>query len=164
MIDQIFQKKPKKPTRDLNIVPILSMLTTVIFFLLMSTSFIEYTKLTLPPSQSVAAPLGAEAVKSLAPILYVRPVGTPVGTKIELHLTWQGKDPGHDLIESEPEMVLSQAEVLFRKFNSQFPLEKTLQISLEKSIKYQTLISIMEATKNLIPDIVLLSYREVNQP
>ena len=71
MIDEILQKRPKKRMKDLNIVPILDMLTTVIFFLLMSTSFIEYTKLTLPPASTISS-ANSSAVPPVAPKMTVK--------------------------------------------------------------------------------------------
>jgi len=71
MIEQILHTKKKKHVQDLNIVPILDMLTTVIFFLLMSTTFMEYTKLTLPPAASVVA-TGKNATQPMNPKLLLR--------------------------------------------------------------------------------------------
>lgn len=159
MIDEIFQKRPKKHVRDLNIVPIIDMLVTVIFFLLMSTSFIEYTKLTLPPSVTVTAPVESKKLP-LLPKLVVR----SGANGYEVHLSWQGSEPGHDSVDCNQSDIIPRVEAMLKKFKERHADERTLQISMERSVKYQTLISVMDASKDLIPDVVLLSYNEVNAP
>jgi len=59
--------------------------------------------------------------------------------------------------------VLPKLKELLKKFSDKYPSEKTLQISLEKGVKYQVLISVMDATRDLVPDVVLMSYHEVGR-
>lgn len=144
--------------RDLNIVPILDMLTTVIFFLLMSTTFIEYNKLTLPPAKTVTSTVQSD-VEPLSPRLLV----TFKGEALKLRLIWKGKNPGENEVESTPAEIGTKLQILLKQFAEKYPNEKTLQVSLEKDVSYQTLISIMDGSKDLIPDVVLLSYHEASQ-
>lgn len=155
MIDDILQRRPKKHTRDLNIVPILDMLTTVIFFLLMSTTFIEYTKLTLPPAKTVTSTTPS-ASNPITPKLIV----VPKGENFTLKLTWQGKQPGEDAVLSSEANVVPKLMDVLKKFSAKYPSEKTLQVSLEKDVPYQVLISVMDSARDVIPDVVLLSYHE----
>jgi hypothetical protein len=56
-------------------------------------------------------------------------------------------------------VVRKQAE----KFSAKFPGEKTLQVSLERNLPYQSLISVMDGAREKFPDIVLVSYHEADQ-
>lgn len=163
MIDTIFENRPKRHVRDLNIVPILDMLTTVIFFLLMSTSFMEYTKLTIPPSGTTTVST-ANLPPPLAPkmLLGKNPNGT-----LELLLTWQGEKPG----ERRQQIPVAQEAIhntrlleagrnLTKELLTLFPKEKTLQIGMESQVPYQNLITLMDGVRENISDVVLISYEE----
>ncbi|MBC7396063.1 MAG: biopolymer transporter ExbD, partial [Bdellovibrionales bacterium] len=134
------------------------MLTTVIFFLLMSTTFIEYNKLTLPPASTVVS-TSQSAADPLRPKLLV----TRAGKELSLYLVWQGKTPGHQVIKVDPAEVSAKLTELLKTFAEKYPTEKTLQVSLDKEVNYQVLISVMDGSRELMPDVVLLSYHEVNQ-
>ena len=158
MIDEILGSRKKRHVQDLNIVPILDMLTTVIFFLLMSTSFIEYTKLTLPPASTVTAS-GSNATHPLNPKLILR-AGSP--GKILVTVSWSGLKPDQITSSTEPERLVDTVRELLKRFSTQFPAEKTLQISLSRTLPYQNLISAMDGARDLIPDPVLASYTEAD--
>jgi biopolymer transport protein ExbD len=153
MIDEIFQKPRKKHTKDLNIVPILDMLVTVIFFLLMSTSFIEYTKLSLPPASSVAVSTGGDH-PPISPKIYV----SQSNDQYTLQLKWAGKAPGVASRSADAKTIESKTRELMLDFSKAYPGEKTLQVSMKKSVNYQSLISLMDGARDYLPDIVLTSY------
>ncbi len=155
MIDEILQKRPKKRMKDLNIVPILDMLTTVIFFLLMSTSFIEYTKLTLPPASTISS-ANSSAVPPVAPKMTVK----NLNDGYLLELAWGGANPGLTKMNAKSDTLVSQARELVQKFSATYPKEKTIQISMDRLVKYQALISVMDGVKESMPDTVLVSYQE----
>lgn len=156
MIDDILQQKPKRHVKDPNIVPILDMLTTVIFFLLMSTSFIEYTKLTLPPASTVSAPPNpGKNVPPLAP----KALLTKRGEAYRIVLSWGGEQPGQSEAGAADEAtILGGMKRLAQGFAERYPNEKTLQVSLGRDVRYQSLISMMDGAKDFLPDIVLVSY------
>jgi len=156
MIDQILQTKKKKHVQDLNIVPILDMLTTVIFFLLMSTTFLEYTKLTLPPAATVTA-TGENSSQPLNPKLSLKSSGPGAFVSI---LSWGGANPERISNPAKEGDLLEVVKQQAQRFSSKFPSEKTLQISLERNLPYQTLISTMDGAREVFPDIVLMSYEE----
>lgn len=162
MIDQIFEKRPKRHIRDLNIVPILDMLTTVIFFLLMSTSFMEYTKLTVPPA-STSVLTSAGSAPPLSPKLFL----VRSGEELTLSLRWSGSEPGEAAIkvnETEPDETRGElyrsSKKLIEDFASTRPGERTLQMGLGPLVPYQYLISVMDGVRGKMPDVVLVSYRE----
>ena len=163
MIDGIFEKKPRRHIQDLNIVPILDMLTTVIFFLLLSTSFMEYTKHTVPPSATATVTTTSSELPLAPKLLYFGQKGFS-----KLLLRWGGKQPGEDsfvirkdtsTLEGRNELVSLSAKMV-QKFSKEHPDEKTVQLGLAGKLPYQDLISVMDAVRPSMPDVVLISYAE----
>src|SRR4051812_8329403 len=89
--DDFFEKPTRRKIQDLNIVPILDMLTVIIFFLLMSTSFMEYTKVTLPPSATAAVSTPNNIPPLAAKIMLVTDGDE---TSYRLTMIWGGEHPG----------------------------------------------------------------------
>jgi biopolymer transport protein ExbD len=156
MIDEILQSRKKKHVKDLNIVPILDMLTTVIFFLLMSTSFMEYTKLTLPPASTVSAPVES-TTPPVAPKLLIK---LAANGQYQAKLIWGGRRPGSEVIVANSEEMVKKITEVLQNFKNKYNNEKTLQLSLARSVPYQELIHAMDAARESLPDVVLSSYQE----
>ncbi|MCM2280052.1 MAG: biopolymer transporter ExbD [Oligoflexia bacterium] len=159
MIDQIFAKKPKRRVKDLNIVPILDMLTTVIFFLLMSTSFMEFTKLTVPPSQ-----VSVSTSQSKDPPVSPKMLLSGADDDLRVTLLWGGRRPGEKrerIRESDPVKRRAELVKATQKLTEDFalanPAEKTIQIALTAKLGYQNLISMMDGVRESMPDVVLIS-------
>jgi biopolymer transport protein ExbD len=167
MIDDILGGRKKRPIRDLNIVPILDMLTTIIFFLLLSAAFTEFTKVTIPPA-AVSTTHDPKAEEPLSPKLMAETAGEGLNVK----LMWTGKSPGsfHDTVKSAPgenpevrrQNVIAQTGELMKKFAAAHPGEKTLQVGLGERVAYQDMISVMDGARPVIPDLVMISYGEVS--
>lgn len=163
MIDSLFQKKPRRHIQDLNIVPILDMLTTVIFFLLLSTGFMEFTKHSIPPSATTTVTDSSPNVP-LSPKLFL----IEDETKLKILLRWDGKTPGESLetivretdSPQQRSSLIKATEKLIKNFSDQYPNEKTIQVGLTAKISYQNLISLMDGIRSFIPDVVLISYNE----
>lgn len=158
-----FQRAPKRHIQDLNIVPILDMLTTVIFFLLLSTSFMEYTKLSLPPSKT------SVITDPVAP----PPLGTkfllvPVKEEFKAVLFWAGAEPGEFTkmipLEKDPDLrrkaILKTSKEMADEFLKKYPKEKTIQLGLGSQVSYQDMVSLMDGVRDVFPDIVLISPAE----
>jgi len=162
-MDDYFPTRHKRRIIDLNIVPILDMLTTVIFFLLLSTSFMEYTKLTVPPS-GVAVITDPLVPPPLGPKLIL----FKAGKELKAMLTWVGSKPG-EAMDSVPITDLDETRVglvtltrkMSKEFITKFPKEKTLQMGLSPKLPYQYLIAGMDGVRENMPDIVLISPLEV---
>lgn len=155
-------KRNRRIQLDLNVVPILDMLVCIIFFLLLSTSFVGYTKLTLPPSgvSTITEPL---APPPLNPKLLI------AGGEKELKvvLTWEGASPGHRIkklnyenIYQEQEKVTADLKLILEEFVADHAQQKTLQLGMASSVPYQVLINAMDSARELLPDQVLISYQE----
>jgi biopolymer transport protein ExbD len=165
----LFHKSHRRHVKELNIVPILDMMTTVIFFLLLSTSFIEFTKITVPPSSTatITDPITPPPVTPRM-ILMKKDLG------YRLQLTWTGRSPGvlfRTLENEKIEAAIKQAEELkqatdpkgivvpeelvskeimrmasemIKEFKVNFPSENTFQVGLGGKVAYQNLVGVMD--------------------
>ncbi len=147
------------------LVPILDALTCIIFFLMYTTTFMELTSLTLPPS-------AVSVISKVDPV-----VGVPVSPKMYVDikeqtlivkLKWAGTKPGNvsKTIERPlPERYSKDLEAtvasMVAEFAGKFPGEKSLQIAINERGTYQELVSIMDGITKSVPDVVLLSPDDV---
>ncbi len=146
-----------------DLVPILDGLTAVIFFMLLSLSFIGITKLTIPPSTTTTASLSQDIPVS------GRVIAKLEGESINVKLEWMGSQPGA-LSEIASRMkpdkknmnLIEAVEKLALRFKEKFPQEKTIQIAMAGQLNYQELISVMDGLRKnkLYEDLVLSSYTE----
>ena len=160
-----FERAEKRHMAHPNLVPIIDLFTCIIFFLLLSTSFIALTKITVPPSKvsTITDPI---APPPLAPKILL----TDVGPQFKLTLFWAGATPGQDILLipksgdlSSLEMqtrVLGTTQKLARQFNQRYPDEKGIQLGLGGGIPYQLLLSTMDGLKDVLPDVILISHEE----
>jgi biopolymer transport protein ExbD len=147
-----------------DLVPILDGLTAVIFFMLLSISFIGITKLTVPPSSasvstSTEVPISGRVIAQLE------------GDMISVKLEWIGQKPGsvtqkakRALSDAKNSDLVDAVEKLAIQFKAKFPEEKTIQIALASKLNYQELISVMDGLRKneLYEDLVLSSYTEAD--
>ena len=133
----------------------------MIFFLLLSTSFIELTKQSLPPSQTVSA----ASEKLEKPPLNPKILISKSNNQYKLVLRWTGENPGQDRkilpIENYNE-IQATAELISKNFIRKFATEKTIQLGLGMNITYQEMIWAMDGVRSIIPDIVLISPQETD--
>lgn len=160
MDSDLFGKPHRRHVQELNIVPILDMMTTVIFFLLLSTSFIEFTKITVPPSatSTITDPVAPPPVTPKM-LLMKKPEG------YRLQLSWTGRtagslgraykvDPANPLdkdpvkaAEMESLALMKLAGEIVSEFGKTFPQEKTFQVGLSGPAPYQNLIGVMDGVQ-----------------
>ena len=152
-------RRHRKTQEGLSLVPIIDMMTTIIFFLVISTSFLNYTKHTLPPS-GVSTQLAVAKIPPLQPQLYVR---EGMGG-VELLLKWEGASPSKKSKRIRKrgkkfdQDIMNAAKALVGPLKKKFPKEKTLQLGLSSRSRYQLLISAMDGVQKSFPDVVLLSH------
>lgn len=163
-MDNFFEKPQKRDGIELNLVPIIDMLTTVIFFLLLSTVFIAMNKLTVPPSKvsTVSDPI---APPPLAATLLVG--ADQAQQKVEVRMSWTGKAPGQmsqsiavQDLATKPDALVEATHKLADQFHQRFPDEKTVRVGMSRELPYQYLISAMDGVRDAMPDLVLISYQE----
>ncbi len=153
----------RKHTPEPDLVPILDGLTAVIFFLLLSISFVGLTKVTMPPSvASIASP-------SKETPLSARLKATLVDSTIKLKLEWIGKKPGsirESVIREEPnkknQALIEAVKKMTTDFKTRYPDENTLQLALSETLNYQEMISMMDGALGQLKDIALSSYDVAN--
>jgi len=157
-----FPKRQKKSIGELNVVPILDMFVSIVFFLLLSASMIGMTKIVLPPSATSSIESGSTRVP-LNPKLLVLSMGAKT-EDIKLVLKWNGTKPGtqtlvlkEDIFKSQKNSII-EIKKMIQSFKDQYPEEKTIQISMQSKVPYQWLISTMDGVREILPDIVLNSY------
>lgn len=146
-----------------DLVPILDGLVSVIFFLLLSISFIGLTKVTVPPSSSTV--VSSENAKiPLSPKLTAK----ILDEKIRMDLDWIGPKPDRLFIETdriERNLVnkeyIEKVRQMVKEFKLRYPAENTLQLALDRDLSYQEMISIMDGARESMGDLVLNSYEEV---
>ncbi len=148
-----------------DLVPILDGLTSVIFFLLLSITFIGITKITVPPSTVSTASVSKDIPISGRIVAQLR------GQTILVKMEWIGRHPGSfeesvprgDALEKNEKLIDASAK-LAEQFKAKFPDEKTIQIALSSNLNYQELISIMDGLRkdDRYEDLVLSSYTEAD--
>ncbi len=165
-MDSYFPRRKSKNIEELNIVPILDMFVSVIFFLLLSTSFLALTKNTVPPSATVTSAT-PDKIPPVSPKIFFK----KTADKYVLSLQWRGVKPGkkkiqrsHEVVTEEPEEFLKELREMIQKWAVDFPKEKTVQLSLSRNVEYENLILLMDAVRQTLPDIVLVSYDESDAP
>lgn len=154
-MDDLFSKPERKQVRELNLVPVIDMFTTVIFFLILSTSFFSFTKLTLPPSK-----VSINTDPLTPPPLSTRLVIGEEGGRYRYLLSWVGESPGEDSGEAAPGELESRIRESMGRFKQKFPNERTVQLGLAPGVDYQALIRAMDGARDRLPDVVLISPEE----
>jgi len=162
MNDFTFPKRAKKSIDDLNVVPILDMFVSIVFFLLLSASMVGMTKLVVPPSATSVIESGSTKVPINAKLNVI-----PLDSKMEaikIVFKWEGAKPGELSLSLKEDIFVNQKVVvgkikeMVQKFKNQYPGERTVQISMQTMIPYQWLITVMDGVTELLPDVVLNSY------
>lgn len=158
-------RESRKHIPEPDLVPILDGLTSVIFFLLLSISFIGLTKITLPPSSSSTI-TSVSQKPPLSPRLRV----THEGKNLSLELDWVGTNPDqikavHPRDEEQKVLkeLIEKVSAIVKEFKDKYPEEKTMQLAMSEDLNYQEMISVMDGIRPLMDDIVLNSYKETEQ-
>jgi biopolymer transport protein ExbD len=158
-----FDRGASRSLPEPDLVPILDGLTCVIFFLLLSISFIGLTKLTLPPSANTVVAASVDQTP-VSPKLKVR----HDKANLLVELEWTGSRPEssklsvpRDLSKRIHRELIQQVSALVNTFKEKYPQEKTMQLVLSPDLNYQEMISVMDGIRIHIEDIVLNSYKEL---
>jgi biopolymer transport protein ExbD len=156
----------RKPVHDIPIAPILDMLVAVIFFLLLTTSFISITQQGIPPSIVAETELDANAEPPLAPKIVV----SRFQGGLRLTLRWSGSHPGQVSRDVRNPgngdfsvALLHECEWIADYFARQFPTLTSVQIGFTANVVYQDVITVMDGVRKKVPDIVLMSYTDTAQ-
>lgn len=151
-MDDLIVKPERRHIKEPNLVPVIDMFTVVIFFLILSTSFFSFTKITIPPSKVsvntdplAPPPLGAKLLlrKKL--------------NQVNILLQWTGSSPGQEVETASLDKVFEVTGKLAKKYKSIQPKERTIQLGMSPDTPYQTLIDAMDGIRESLPDMVLIS-------
>lgn len=153
---------------EMDLVPILDGMTSVIFFLILSSTFIQYTKITLPPSQiAPASSTPPDTPPSTDPPMNPRIFTLKEDKELILTLTWQGKTPDKiikkipvDAKGKRSVELYESAKTLGEEFKKKFPDEKNIQLGFSGAANYQQMLDVMDGIRKTMKDIVLLSSSE----
>ncbi len=159
---ELMNRPHRRKIEEMPIAPILDMMVAVIFFLLLSTTFIEFTKQTLQPVEIRTTQM-AQGPLPLSPKLFT----TRTKEWLSLNLTWSGERPGHlkknitnvDPLQFSKDLINVSRE-LATEFHQRFPAESNVQLSFGPDIFYQEIISVMDGVQSQIPNVLLTSYDE----
>jgi biopolymer transport protein ExbD len=163
MNDFGFPQRKKKTIEELNVVPILDMFVSIVFFLLLSTSMVGMTKIVLPPSATSTVESTNTKIPLNPKLFVIAAVDKPGFLKIILK--WEGNKPGSDSVLVAEDIFRDQTPVvnaikdMLKKFKNDHAEEKTVQISLQSGMAYQWLISAMDGAREILPDMILSSYQ-----
>lgn len=161
-----FAEIHRRHTPEPELVPILDALTCIIFFLMYTTTFMELTSLTLPPSAISKVQSKVDTDKNpLTPKVFVE----IHDAKMDLTLKWEGSQPGKikkSLPRGKAERYSKDLEEvvsgMIQEFVQKYPNEKSIQLGMVERSTYQELITIMDGIRKGIQDIVLMSPDDVN--
>jgi len=179
-MDNLFQKSKRRHIRELNVVPILDMMTTLIIFLLQITSFMEFTKITIPPS-STSVITDPVRPPPLSPKIFL--MANEKASSLKVQLMWAGESSGAnvEIVKFDKDSskienaaaVLKAVDKLVNEFRKEFPGEQNFQLGASSSIPYQHVVSAMDGIQAAfgpktekavreVANIVLVSYQDVN--
>lgn len=149
--------------QEVPIAPVLDMMVSIIFFLLLSTTYYSFTFQPVPPSQSVTITDPLEPPPRSPRLLIFTN-----GNVLNANLNWAGVEPGvmrvQSRLPSDPSkydpVAKGRIQKLVEQFAKKYPEEKAIQVGFGSDVNYQIMISILEAVTPFIHDVALLSYRE----
>jgi len=160
-----FIKKPKRHhVKEIPLAPILDLLTVVIFFLILSASFIEIRQETIPPSSTITS--SEESKQPLVLPLNPKLIMSKNEGDIVLLLKWFGAAPGQltkkiKLSNATYDVQLkTNASDLLNDFLKAHPKESQIQLGWQGDIKYQSVLTVIDGVIPVIKDLVFISPEE----
>lgn len=160
-----FLNRPKRHhVKEIPLAPILDLLTVVIFFLILSASFIEIRQNTLPPSSTITSKGTADST-DLIPLNPKLIMGKKE-KKTTLLLKWFGVKPGQLIKEvlltkdDYDQHLKESASNIIKEFKKIYPLESKIQLGWNGNIKYQTVLTVVDGVMLEIKDLIFLSPEE----
>ena len=162
-MDVLLERRTRSNHHEIPLAPILDLLVIVVFFLVLSVGFVEFTKQTLPPA-SVSTVNDPATPPPLAPKFLI----TADAKNLNLLLTWQGTTAGssedHLTLEeaATPKKIMQKIGEMASQFKANHPEEKSIQLGLANTLTYQTMVAAMDGLQQHLPDVILMSYTDVN--
>ena len=160
-----FLKKPKRHhAKEIPLAPILDLLTVVIFFLILSASFIEMRQDTLPPSSTTVAK--GTSVDPNSPPLNPKLIMGMRDNQIILLMKWFGVNPGQEVKilkisqKDYDQQLKKSAFEIVKNFKKIYPVDTHIQLGWQGKIKYQMVLTLINGVSMEVKDLVFLSPEE----
>ena len=157
-----FLTKPKrKHIKEIPLAPILDLLVVVIFFLILSASFVELRQNIIPPSSSSVistAVMDSNSIPLNPKLLIMSKKGT-----VSLLLKWQGSRPGQILKKIKishtnyDEELKNSTQEIVKEFKKNYPNQNQIQLGWHGDMIYQSVLTTVDGVVLEIKDLVLLS-------
>lgn len=150
--------KKRRASPEINLTPILDMLVSIIFFLLIFCVFNQLTQITLPATTR-AAGVDASSRRLSAELMILR----AGADRVRFVMRWSGESPGsYDRYIARTQLKSNQAwteatRSFIEEFARKYPAEKTLHLGLDRAFSYQHLVTIIDAVKPKFQELALLS-------
>ena len=162
-MEEFIKKSHRHHVREIPLAPVLDLLVVVIFFLVLSTSFTEFTKQTVPPSavSTITDPVAPPPIA-----LKMLIASDSGGTRVILKWGGEKPDQREKLIPATTANragdILTSADELVKSFMELYPKEKSVQLALGATLEYQDMVSAMDGLQKHLPDVVLVSAAEAD--
>ena len=162
-----FNKPKRRHVKEIPLAPVLDLLTVVVFFLILSTSFVELKQNEIPPAvfakvESSSSDPSPKVPKNPKLLIAIR------GESLTLVMKWMGTEPGQ-VVENIPrvkedysDLLKEKSSEMVKNFLAKFPEEKTLQIGFASQVRYQEILTSMDGVLNITKDIALISNTETD--
>ena len=162
-----FEKRKHRHTKEIPLAPVLDLLTVVVFFLVLSSTFEVYKKNVLPPSQITKTQNNLNDNKLDIP-LNPKILIIYEDQEFKIKLKWFGTNPGiiekSGLLRDENNKynvkLKETMQGLLNQFQGLYPNEKSIQLGFSKNIYYQEVLSAFDGVSSVLSDVVLISDQE----
>lgn len=162
-----FEKRKHRHTKEIPLAPVLDLLTVVVFFLVLSSTFEVYKKNVLPPSQITKTQNNLNDNKLDIP-LNPKILIIYEDQEFKIKLKWFGTNPGiiekSGLLRDENNKynvkLKETMQGLLNQFQGLYPNEKSIQLGFSKNIYYQEVLSAFDGVYSVLSDVVLISDQE----
>jgi biopolymer transport protein ExbD len=156
------RSRSTKKGYDIPIAPVLDVLVVLVFFLILSVTFTQYTKHTLPASESKV--VDSPEMIPLAPRVLIYPFGKDLRVRLE----WVGSQPGHmerdvAIVNDGGSSVTQVVRSFAQGFLARYPQEVVFSLGLASNLQYQVLVSAMDGLQGQAQDVVLLAPSVVSE-
>jgi hypothetical protein len=161
-VDFLDLKPRRRQSPEINLTPILDMLVSIIFFLLIFCVFSEYSQVSLPAVKEATNSVTDSVL--LSPKILVRSLSNG---RVRFDLLWAGEHPGRQTQEfgfsqlNSADTWMTAMKKFSENFAKQYPRQKSIEVGLEGQFSYQHLLYVIDALADRFPDVALINPKKV---
>ena len=131
---------------NINLVPMLDALVTIVAFLLLSTAFVSIATIDTPVPSLAAAPAQLEKIEKNPPLqltVYVQPEQILISD-------WTGSREKHTVPSIEPTKYdIEQLHQKLIEIKGRHPTEKQVILKPDSGVSYENIVAIIDAARSL---------------